>query len=218
MNLMIGSKVLSFRSQAAAMQISKSILNCECGAKVEIDVCLFIDVAAEPELCWKLVRGELNVAKCKNCGKFIYPNEPFTYFDARRGEILKIFPPSWKEEDEAKGLSSESKFWTRTLYGLDALINFIAAGSQFPREYRDLVADQAQTLADEYHAVSENVCGCGLPLRVERSLLRSFGQSLVEIIKARCSGCGEAKSFFFTLPCERAQQKKAPEVPVPLEA
>ncbi|MBO3802769.1 MAG: hypothetical protein JTT11_02680 [Candidatus Brockarchaeota archaeon] len=196
------------------MRTEKHALNCECGTKVEVRLRRFLDVGAEPGLEWELVRGELNAAKCGNCGKFEYVDEPFTYFDEKRGEVIKVLPASMREEPEAAERCSGYKLRTRTLYGLGALVNFVAAERGVPERYRDSVAEQAQIAADEHRLVSESRCRCGSTFKVERSVIRNFQNVPVEIVKARCKGCGGAKSFFIQVQPLTAQRGKRLEAPV----
>jgi len=55
-------------------------------------------------------------------------------------------------------------------------------------------------IADMYYAVGESRCKCGDPFRVEREFVVHYpDQGSVAIVRARCVGCGEAKSFSFPI-------------------
>ncbi|MGQ9514554.1 MAG: CpXC domain-containing protein [Thermoproteota archaeon] len=189
------------------------IIKCECGAKLDVKVCQFLNVGAQRELEEELIRVELNAAKCQNCGKVKYIDEPFIYYNADRKIKIRVLPPSWRREPRGESLS-DSGFWTWTFYGIGALINFIVAERNVPRKYRDLVAEQAQMIEDEHRAISESRCSCGQTFKVERPVVRSSEQVPIEIVKARCTGCGRMRGFFF--PYMRGYDKRGLEAPVPV--
>jgi len=176
------------------------VLRCACGERLVAKACRHIDAASQPRLGEQLLRGELNAAKCPKCGKANYLDEPLIYSDSRRR--IRVLPRSWRgRAPRASGVFEKNEDrWTRTFYGLDALLSFIAAEGNAPREYGDRVADEAQMIADMYYAVGEGRCRCGELLKVEREFIVHYpGQGWVAIVRARCVGCGEAKGFSFPI-------------------
>jgi hypothetical protein len=184
------------------MEGKNTALRCTCGQKLMARVCRHIDTASQPELEEQLMRGELNVACCPKCGKINYLEEPLVYSDSRRKITLKALPRSWRSHSARTegSLRRVEGQWTRTFYGLDALVSFIAVGN-VPRKYGDKVADQAQMVADIYHTIGESRCQCGDSFRVEREfLMHNPGQGSVDVVRTRCVGCGEERSFYFQIP------------------
>jgi len=178
-------------------------LRCSCGEKLIINTCSHIDTASQPKLMEKLLHGELNATKCPKCGKVNYLDKPLVYSDSRRKITLKALPRSWRcrAPRTLNSVQQNRKYWTRTFYGLDALVSFLACESNVPRERGDKVADQAQMVADMYYTIGESQCQCGATFRIEREfLVHNPGQGSVDIVRTRCVGCGETKTFYFQIP------------------
>lgn len=179
------------------------MLRCACGQRLTVKACRHIDTASQPELEEQLIRGELNASYCPKCGKANYLDEPLVYSDSRRKITLRALPRSWRgrAHHSTGSLQRNGGQWTRTFYGLDALVSFIAAVGNVPREHEDKAADQAQMVADIYHTIGESRCQCGDPFRIEREfLVHNPGQGSVDVVRTRCVGCGEEKSFYFQIP------------------
>jgi len=194
------------------------VLKCPCGEKLVAKACRHINAASQPKLEEQLLRGELNAAKCPKCGKINYLEEPLVYSDTSRR--IMVLPRSWKgRAQHAPGISEKDR-WTRTFYGLDALLSFIAAEGNAPREYGDRVADQAQMIADMYYAVGMSRCKCGDLLRVEREFIAHHpDRGSAAVVRARCVGCGEAKTFSFPIGRVRVEpHEEGAGVPIKIRA
>ena len=159
---------------------------------------------------------QCGMAKCPKCGKANYLEEPLVYSDSRRRIV--VLPRSWRGRAPHGVSEKDGDRWTRTFYGLDALLSFIAAEGNAPREYGDRVADQAQMIADMYYAVGESRCKCGDPFRVEREFIVHYPyRGSVAGVRARCVGCGEAKSFSFLINRVRDEHERA-KIPIRIRA
>jgi hypothetical protein len=135
---------------------------------------------------------------------------------------IRVLPRSWKGDElsVSSPLLPREERWTRTFYGLDALVSFIAAEGNVSEKYRDLVADQSQTISDIYYAIRESRCRCGGHFKIEGSLLvHSSGRGPVDVVRARCADCAEIGRFLFPIPrVAEGRQRQAARVPIYVSA
>ena len=64
-----------------------------CGRRFAAQVQSIIDVGQDPEIKAKLLRGQVNVATCPQCGNTGMLNVPFVYHDPEKEMLLCFLPP-----------------------------------------------------------------------------------------------------------------------------
>jgi len=73
-----------------------------CGAPIHADVQNLVDVGLEPELKGRLLRGQVNVAHCDNCGSEGIIAAPLVYHDPDKELLLAFIPPETQMNDTAQ--------------------------------------------------------------------------------------------------------------------
>ena len=73
-----------------------------CGHQFAAQVQTIIDVGQDPEAKSKLLRGQINVATCPQCGNAGMLNAPFVYHDPDKELFLCFLPPELNRDEQHK--------------------------------------------------------------------------------------------------------------------